>query len=174
MVIEEYDALQKILSEFRQEVNTIEEQIQRDMECIRDREASIQAFTDAEPEDFKVFSPRNAEAVHREEIQQIKKEREALEEQNREWNQRKATLGKYAGKLEKVLKSRDENSCLERETADSLQSSSIEALEHLVHKIEQSSSLIPKNPVQARQDLAVIGRNLQETVDKIRDTVWII
>ncbi len=174
MVKEDYYTLKEVLTELRREIKDLKKKIMANTERIVEIDSRLKVYRDAEPEDFKVFSPRNAEAVHREEIQQIKKEREALEEQNREWNQRKATLGKYAGKLEKVLKSRDENSCLERETADSLQSSSIEALEHLVHKIEQSSSLIPKNPVQARQDLAVIGRNLQETVDKIRDTVWII
>ena len=174
MVIEEYDALQKILSEFRQEVNTIEEQIQRDMECIRDREASIQAFTDAEPEDFKVFSPRKMEAVHREEIERIRQEKSVCENRGRELKEKKEFLVKYIEKLEKILKCRKKDIIKGNEAERELQDTVIHDLDQLVHKIEQSSSQIVGNPVQAKQDFAVIGQSLKENVDKMRDTVWLI
>ena len=61
-----------------------------------------------------------------------------------------------------------------KETAEELHDASIRDLEQLACKIEQIGALIVRNPIQARQDLAVIGRSLTETVNKMRDTVWIV
>lgn len=174
MKLDDYNALKGMLSEFRQEVKDIDMQLQTDMERIRDIDARLKVFRDAEPEDFKVFSPRKMETVHREEIERIREEKSVYEKNDRELNGKKEFLLKYISKLEGILKCQKKDSILEKEEAEELHDACIRDLEQLVHKIEQSSALIVRNPIQARQDFAVIGRSLKENVDKIRDTVWIV
>ena len=47
----------------------------------------------------------------------------------------------------------------------------MEELGGLAEKILQSSAWIERNPVQARQDLAIIARRLKEAVDRGRDVM---
>ena len=174
MWLDDYNALKEMLSEFRREVTEIEEELYSDTERIRDMDARLRVFTDAEPEDFKVFSPRKMEAVHREEIERIRQEKSVCENRGRELKEKKEFLVKYIEKLEKILKCRKKDIIKGDEAERELQDTVIHDLDQLVHKIEQSSSQIVGNPVQAKQDFAVIGQSLRENVDKMRDTVWLI
>lgn len=174
MRLDDYNALKEMLSEFRREVTEIEEELYSDTERIRDMDARLRVFTDAEPEDFKVFSPRKMEAVHREEIERIRQEKSVCETRGRELKEKKEFLVKYIEKLEKILKCRKKDIIKGDEAERELQDTVIHDLDQLVHKIEQSSSQIVGNPVQAKQDFAVIGQSLRENVDKMRDTVWLI
>lgn len=174
MRLDDYNALKEMLSEFRREVTEIEEELYSDTERIRDMDARLRVFTDAEPEDFKVFSPRKMEAVHREEIERIRQEKSVCENRGRELKEKKEFLVKYIEKLEKILKCRKKDIIKGDEAERELQDTVIHDLDQLVHKIEQSSSQIVGNPVQAKQDFAVIGQSLKENVDKMRDTVWLI
>lgn len=174
MRLDDYNALKEMLSEFRREVTEIEEELYSDTERIRDMDARLRVFTDAEPEDFKVFSPRKMEAVHREEIKRIRQEKSVCENRGRELKEKKEFLVKYIEKLEKILKCRKKDIIKGDEAERELQDTVIHDLDQLVHKIEQSSSQIVGNPVQAKQDFAVIGQSLRENVDKMRDTVWLI
>ncbi len=174
MRLDDYNTLKEMLSEFRREVTEIEEELYSDTERIRDMDARLRVFTDAEPEDFKVFSPRKMEAVHREEIERIRQEKSVCENRGRELKEKKEFLVKYIEKLEKILKCRKKDIIKGDEAERELQDTVIHDLDQLVHKIEQSSSQIVGNPVQAKQDFAVIGQSLKENVDKMRDTVWLI
>lgn len=174
MRLDDYNTLKEMLSEFRREVTEIEEELYSDTERIRDMDARLRVFTDAEPEDFKVFSPRKMEAVHREEIKRIRQEKSVCETRGRELKEKKEFLIKYIEKLEKILKCRKKDIIKGDEAERELQDTVIHDLDQLVHKIEQSSSQIVGNPVQAKQDFAVIGQSLKENVDKMRDTVWLI
>lgn len=174
MRLDDYNTLKEMLSEFRREVTEIEEELYSDTERIRDMDARLRVFTDAEPEDFKVFSPRKMEAVHREEIERIRQEKSVCENRGRELKEKKECLVKYIEKLEKILKCRKKDIIKGDEAERELQDTVIHDLDQLVHKIEQSSSQIVGNPVQAKQDFAVIGQSLKENVDKMRDTVWLI
>lgn len=174
MRLDDYNALKEMLSEFRQEVKDIETQLLADRERILEIDGRLKFFQDTEPEDFKVFSPRKMETVYREEIEQIREEKSGYESHDRELDGKKEFLSKYIDKLEKILKCRKKDLYQETETAEELHDASIRDLELLVCKIEQSSAQIIRNPIQAKQDFAVIGQSLKETVDKMRDTVWII
>ena len=174
MRLDDYNTLKEMLSEFRREVTEIEEELYSDTERIRDMDARLRVFTDAEPEDFKVLSPRKMEAVHREEIERIRQEKSVCENRGRELKEKKEFLVKYIEKLEKILKCRKKDIIKGNEAERELQDTVIHDLDQLVHKIEQSSSQIVGNPVQAKQDFAVIGQSLKENVDKMRDTVWLI
>ena len=174
MKLESYRELKEIVSELKQEVIDIENQMETDKKRIRDIDARLKVFRDAEPEDFKVFSPRNMEILHRDEIYVMKEEKSEYEKREIEFGRRKDSLTAYMKKIQNILKNQDKDALLEREPAETLQEKSMRELEELIHKIEQSSALIVQNPIQAKQDFACIGQCLKENVDRIRDTVWIV
>lgn len=171
---EDYNELKKILTEFQQEIEQITDKMESHRERIRDIDARLKVYHDAEPEDFKVFSPRNMEILHREEINAMKGEKAEYERQDRELEQRKEVLSGQAKKLEKVLKRQKKDTILGEEEAEKLQESSILGLEELVSKIEQSSSQVMNHPMQVKQDLAVISLSLRENIEKMRGTVWVV
>lgn len=174
MRMEEYRTLKNILLEFRQEVETIEKQIQEDLEYIREKEVSLKALTGDEPEDFKVFSPRKPETLHKAEIERLRKEKSVYEGKNRELENRKSIFEKYIPIFEDIVKCTPEESKEERISAQELHDSVMCDLEKLVQKIESSSTHIVMNPIQAKQDFAVIGSCLKNTIDKMKNTVWIV
>ncbi len=42
-------------------------------------------------------------------------------------------------------------------------------LENIIGRIENSSGYIDRNPIQARQELAIIAKSLRELVDRMRE-----
>lgn len=174
MRLDDYNALKEMLSEFRQEAEEIETEFLSDRERVREIDARLKVFKEAEPEDFKVFSPITMETMHREEIERIRKEKSFYESHDRELSGKKEFLDRYIEKLEKIVKCRRKDIIQGKETAEELHDASIRELEELADRIEQGSAQIARNPIQARQDFAVISRCLKDTADKIRDTVWII
>lgn len=170
---DDYNNLKEMISEFRQELDKIENKLRTDRDRILDIDARLQVFRDAEPEDVRVFSPRSLEISHREEIEQIKAEKRTREDRERELTLKKEFLTGYIKKMRAILRHQDQEKAQEKQPAEELQASSIQNLDQLVHKIEQSSAMIVTNPIQAKQDLAVIGQKLKETVDQMRDTVWV-
>ena len=76
--------------------------------------------------------------------------------------------------MENILKCPPPNRVKEPVAAQELHDSSIQTLDEIVQKIELSSTQIVMNPIQAKQDFAVIGSCLKKTVDKMRETVWIV
>ena len=151
MRLDDYNTLKEMLSEFRREVTEIEEELYSDTERIRDMDARLRVFTDAEPEDFKVFSPRKMEAVHREEIKRIRQEKSVCENRGRELKEKKEFLIKYIEKLEKILKCRKKDIIKGDEAERELQDTVIHDLDQLVHKIEQSSSQIEIGRASCRE-----------------------
>ena len=64
MLIDDYI---DVISELKQEVIKLDNQIDCNSRSMREADVYLENFE--EPEDVKVFSPRNMETVHREEIQ---------------------------------------------------------------------------------------------------------
>lgn len=99
MLRKDYDTLREILEEFRQEEKGIRVRMEENSRLIREAQVHLNAFSESEPEDFRYFSPRSAENIHREEINGIRKEISVREEQNRKLNKRKKIL---AGRIESL------------------------------------------------------------------------
>ena len=77
-----------------------------------------------------------------------------------------------AGGIEpRVLSRQRKNVSSRAEGAKKQYEASMEELGGLAEKILQSSAWIERNPVQARQDLAIIARRLKEAVDRVRDVM---
>ena len=103
MKLESYRELKEIVSELKQEVIDIENQMETDKKRIRDIDARLKVFRDAEPEDFKVFSPRNMEILHRDEIYVMKEEKSEYEKREIEFGRRKDSLTAYMKKIQNII-----------------------------------------------------------------------
>ena len=78
MNIDDYNVLNDILADMRHELSEQNENMKYHEQCIKQDDIFIQSFTDSEPDDFKLFSPRNAEDVHRGEIEKTVSDKESL------------------------------------------------------------------------------------------------
>lgn len=56
--------------------------------------------------------------------------------------------------------------------ARDLHDTSLQNLTHLVHKIELAGMYIDNDPLKAKLELAIIGKNLRTVIDEIRNTIF--
>ena len=66
MLPEEYGILTELLRELKQEIQDMDMRINTNLRKIREAEAYVGTLAISESEDFKVFSPRRAETLHKE------------------------------------------------------------------------------------------------------------
>lgn len=174
MKSEDYDILDELLKEFRKEAAEIDAQTSENLRRVREAETYISSVTDSESDDFKVFSPRRAEVLYKEELENARREIAACRDENRRLSQRRELLAGYMERLETLL------GCLKRESgagvkeAGELRDESLRKLEDLKEKLGSACSYIDKKPIQAKQDLAIAGKCLREVMDKMRDTMWLL
>lgn len=171
MTQKDYDALKVILEEFRQEKGSIDIRFQNNVRRIKEAQVYLKTLMGSEPDDFKVFSPRKPEVIHKEEIGKIRGEISELEGQNQEFGDRKLVLTKHIRNLEDILGREHVDSQEEEENAEKLKEESLRGLADLVRRMEQSSACIEKNPIQAKQECVIIARCIQDIVDKMKDSV---
>ena len=179
MILEDYNSLNEMWSELSQEASELETQIQYNLRCIREAEAYMNTFLKSETEDYKVFSPRKAEVIYKEEIQEAKNKIIFHEEDNKELYLKKNVIDGRMKKIEKILNHQNRNLTFlsvqeedRQRIARDLHDTSLQNLAHLIHKIELSALYIDKDPIQAKLELAVIGKCLRETIDEIRGTIF--
>ena len=159
---EDYQALQEMLKEFREEAAELQARIEKYEERVKEAELYLKAIPDSEPEDRKVFSPRRVEVLYKEEIGRIKEQKALHEEQIRQLCGERDVIGRRISRLETVCRH-------QRDRARSRRDASLMDLEKIIGRIESSSGYIDRNPVQARQELAIIAKSLRELVDRMRE-----
>jgi len=179
MMMDDYKSLNEILQELRQEEYEVKSQIQYNLRCIKETETYVDDFMKSETEDFKVFSPRKAEIIHKEEIEKAKEKKSFYEECNKELSQKKGVLNSRINKIESILNHQSRNFTFlkvqeeERQRiARELHDTSLQNLAHMIHKLELSSMYIDKDPIQAKLELTVVSKCLRETIDEIRSTIF--
>ena len=179
MNLDNYNILKGIVKELRRELTELENEIQYNLRCMKEADIYVHSFLDEESADFKVFSPRNNENVHKNEIERTYQERDGYEEKNRYLNSKKEILCKRIEQLENILHRRELDLTVlnmqeedRQRIARDLHDTSLQNLAHLVHKIELSSLYIDKDPVKAKLELSVVSKILKETIDEIRNTIF--
>ena len=179
MILDDYNSLYDIWKELCQEVEEIEAQIQYNLQCIKEKEIYVDDFLKYETEDFRVFSPRKAEVIHKEEIEEANIKKMSYLEQNEELYLKKDLLDNRIKKLEAVLNRQDRNYTFlniqeedRQRIARELHDTSLQNLAHLIHKIELSTMYIDRDPIQAKLELSVIRKRLKETIYEIRGTIF--
>lgn len=179
MTLDDYDSLHEMWNEFCREAMEIDAQIHYNLRCIREADAYLGSFLKSETEDFKVFSPRRAEVIHKAEIDEANRKKSFHEGQNRELYKKKDRLNERINRLEVVLdhQSRGFNFLKVQEEerqriARDLHDTSLQNLAHLIHKIELCTMYIDKDPIQAKLELSVISKRLRGTIEDIRCTIF--
>ena len=147
--------LDELLKDRLQEKKKIEKELSKNLNRIKEIDTFLDSMTEAS--DFKVFSPRTAESLHREEIKEVSEEKEKLEINNDSYYKK---IGKIEGDIERGRIARE------------LHDSSIQNLTHLIHGLELSSLYIDKDPIQAKLELESCSQTLKKAIDEIRDTVF--
>lgn len=177
MIIDDYNILIDVINELKQEISNLDVQIDHNTRCIKEEDIYLKNFS--EPEDSKIFNPRNVETVHRDEIQRTLQSKEDYVRQNEQLNKKRDVLCARVNKLEKilnrqnhklnVLKIQEED---RKRIARELHDTSLQNLTHLIHKIELCSMYIDRDPIQAKLELSIINKHLKETIDEIRGTIF--
>lgn len=179
MNIDNYNTLNDILKEFRAELSELEIQLQYNKRCIKEADVYINSFIDSEPEDFKIFSPRNAESLHESEINKTNVEKAGYEKICHELEEKRIVLLNRIHNIENILKHEKYHLTVlnlqeedRQRIARDLHDTSLQNLAHLVHKIELSSLYIDKDPVHAKLELSLVNKCLKETIDEIRNIIF--
>lgn len=171
MRLEDYEVLNQFLQEFREEAAQTDVLIEHNTRSLREADACLKSLTDSESEDIRVFSPRKAEVVYKEEIQKIKSRRTVLEEKGRDLNHKKAALENKMKKLEDVLKNQRNDFSSHVELEKDTYEKALKDIRLLAKKMEASCAQMERNPIQARQDLLIALKRLGETADKMEKLV---
>lgn len=176
--------LKELLEEGIKDKKKIDCKIQKNISRIQEIESFLDSLKNSEDSDFKVFSPRSAESIHREEIQRLTEKKNNLNNRNDSYY---LELGKAESRIEKISslikESKDTDEMLhfaildvqEKERsriARELHDSSLQNLTHLIHNIELASLFIDQDPVRAKLELASCSQNLKHIINEIRDTVF--
>lgn len=200
MTKEKLSVLENIYNAGLQDKKEVNKKLQDNLNRINEIDAFISSIEESEESDFKVFSPRSAESIYRENLEEIKKEKEALEKENqchyRKLNQLEEqnrniqllmqdadfeTNFTLTNELKDIGKAEDSYKHLiildiqekERQRiARELHDSSLQNLTHLIHSIELSSLFIEQDPIRAKLELAGCIKDLKQIIDEIRETIF--
>ena len=179
MIQDNFNILNDMLTILRQELFDINAQIQCNLLYIREEETCIKSLQESDSDDFKMFSPRTISSLQKDEIAKAKIRKTEFENRNLELNEKKTTVEDKIKTLEKVLKKESHNITVlylqdedRKRIARDLHDTSLQNLTHLIHKIELCGLYIDQDPVKAKLELSVISKNLKETVNEIRNTIF--
>lgn len=175
-----YNFLSDMLNELLEEQKQIDDLIYSNSAKIKEANYYAKLLLEKEDSDYKVFSPRDAESVHKKEISHTRKEKAFYEEENRKLCDKKKDISYKIEQVENILSEQINHGyrTLNIQEADrqriarDLHDTSLQNLAHLVHKIELSSMYIDKDPLHAKLELSVVSKNLKEIIEEIRNTIF--
>lgn len=171
MTLEDYNTLNDMLLEFRREAGEADVQIDYNLRCIREAEVHLKSYQEMETDDFRVFSPRKAAIIHKEEIDKICDEKARCEEINKTLYRRREIINKNIVRLESVLSHQSCNFTAQAGEVGESFAAVPGILEDMLCKINRVRQEIDRNPIQARQNIAIIERNFRNLADKWKDIV---
>ena len=199
MSLDKLAVLQEMYDSCLQDRNDINKKIANNNEKLNEIDAYLQSVRDEIESDFKVFSPRSAEVIYKEKLQEKNLEKEAIENDNQIHYRKLSQVDKQIEKIQLLLE--DQNPGIEnhdipcsditdkgndlfslkalelqekehQRIARELHDSTVQNLTHLVHTIELSSLFIDQDPIRAKLELESSIKNLKQTIQEIRDTIF--
>lgn len=171
MLLEDYSVLNELLEEIKQETADVERRMDANFRRIREAETYIHTIIASESEDFKVFSPRRAEVLYREELQEAREGSLACVQENKKLAERRELLNGRICRLRELLDFLDGEMRTQTKEAEDFQVKTIQSLKALAEKIDGSSAWIERNPIQARQDFVIIGKCLRDLAERMEGMV---
>lgn len=190
MKADTYEELQSMLQKLCRQRENLQIQIDENNLSIEEVKCFTKKILDKEDEDFKVFSPRKIEDIYKKELGQYSARKDSLERQNieltAEWDKLDSIIRllRLIEETDLPFESRDSDIREEKlaviqmqerdrqRIAGDLQDSVLQTLTHLSHKIELSSKFIGQDPVRAKQELAVVSKDMKKVIEDIRGTIF--
>ncbi len=167
-----YSILTELLEELKREAGEIQVRMSANLRRIRETETYMDGLRASESEDFKVFSPRKAEVLHREELQEAQERKSGYERENGELAEKRELLNGRIGRLQELVDHLEKETWHQTKEMGELSGKMRKSLQELADKLDESSAYVERNPVQARQNLAIIGKCLRELAEGMKDPVW--
>ena len=157
----------------------LKESLQRVQDRISEIEVYMHSIKNCEEIDTNFFSPRK-ENFHRDYLLKYETEKDKLEYQKKEYDQKITELNKQIEQLEIFIKNSNENrfkiiDVQEKERqriARELHDSTVQNLTHLIHRIELSSMFIDQDTIRAKLELESCIKILKSSMEEIRETIF--
>ena len=102
MILSDYNIINDILNEINQEIVILDEAIQENIRCIRETDMYTSTLKGSESEDYRLFSPRDAETVHKDEISKAYNRKNDHEIKLDSLRQRRAVLVERVSRLKTI------------------------------------------------------------------------
>ncbi|MCH5270634.1 MAG: sensor histidine kinase [Lachnospiraceae bacterium] len=178
---DDYTSLNEMYIALLEAEDSLKRELKRNLFRISEIDAYLQLLHDQEEEDFKVFSPRNVEEIHKESIAIQKEEKSKLEEENRSLYSKINKVTNFAKGLQRAMDADTSFNKLEildiqekerQRIARDLHDTSLQNLTHLVHKVELASIYMDRDVVQAKLELATLNKGIKEVIEDIRNTIF--
>lgn len=177
--MEKIEILENLYDDFLNEKALVQEKVDEYKNKMMEADSYIQSIIELEESDFKVFSPRNAESIYKESLEENRAIKVKYENEYQNQIRKKEII---EGRIKKI-KYLIENSCKNNELlnlqendrqriARDLHDSSLQNLTHLIHKVELASLYIDKDPTQAKLELTSISKGLKNVIEEIRNTIF--
>ncbi len=178
MSLEDYNVLNELLEDFRQEEAEVDIKIAYYIQCIKKADVILKKLKGSESDDYKVFSPRKMEVAYKDEIEQAYKEKSIYEEKNRELYRKKDLLSSRITKTMEILNRQDYNfSSLEESLAEIeeerlFQRNNVRRLNDVLKKVESGNKFLERGQtIQARQEFITVRKSLEELIDDIKNAI---
>lgn len=167
------EVLQEVLNVLEEEKIKLYDLVNENDFRIEQINSYLQDLSKKEEDDFKVFSPRNAENIHREQIKEDTSEKEKFEAENAEYQKKIEFLKDLMDKVNAVI----ENLQIEAEKSKKQEEKSEEdgsihidksydqdnmEREHIAHQILNCVSFIVPDAERAKVELTAIAEKIKK------------
>lgn len=179
MNLDDYNTLNDILIELKQDRYYLEEKVQKNLSDIRETEIYVESFKTTDTDDIKIFSPRNKEILYKDEIEKAELKKSVCIRDNEGYNQKIDILTSRINRIESILENESGNFTIlsiqeedRKRIARDLHDTSLQNLTHLIHQIELSGLYIDQDPIHAKLELSLVNKKIREIIDEIRNTIF--
>lgn len=159
------EVLEEVLDVLEEEKRKLYNLVSQNEFRIEEINSYLRELSKKEDEDFKVFSPRNAENMHRKQIEEDTSEMKRYQDENAEYHKKIDALKVLIDKVNIVIGNlQDFNNFVVEETEDSEENAVESNLEkkHIAHQILNCVSFIISDAERARIELTALSRKLME------------
>lgn len=180
--MENYSKLYEVIHSLKQEQEELQKQIDDNLFKMKEAEYYIESLFEKEEKDFKVFSPRDIETKHKDDIEKIKRQKSEYINNNEllitKQNEVILNIKKLEFFLQEKIDRYTDLSVINIQEEDrqriarDLHDTSLQNLTHLIHKLELAGLYIEQDPIKAKLELAVIKQSLKNIIAEIRNTIF--
>lgn len=158
-----------VLETERKEIHTL---LNNNLVEIEEIDSYLQDLSNKEDDNFKIFSPRDIESVHKEQIESDALKRKTYEEENINYKKRLTVLETLIDKMQKVIHNlKEENKSGSQENTGynkqigketEIESQSVPDLDnlHIAHQILNCVSYLPLDIMRAKTELTGIAKRM--------------